>query len=213
MEPKQIIIGAGRHSLETYYLLKDLSNDYNIEFAMDAAEKEQKLEGKKVWDIPDLLALYEQNTDKPAVLVAIGNLKSNKRLVKVFSDAGFSFFNAIDSSISIARQKHIGKGVTILWGSILTFNISIGDYTIINIGCTISHDCSIGNHVNISPGCHLAGKVTIEDDVFIGTGATFIPNVTVGTGSIVAAGACVIKDIPPYTLVAGVPAIIKKTLQ
>lgn len=180
---------------------------------MDAAEKGQKLAGKKVWNIPDLLAFYKENINKPDVLVAIGDLKSNKRLAKVFSDAGFSFFNAIHNSVNQGRQKHIGQGVTILWGSILTCNISIGNHTIINIGCTISHDCSIGNHVNISPGCHLAGKVTIEDDVFIGTGATFIPNIKVGIGSIVAAGACVVNDIPPYSLVAGVPAIIKKTLQ
>jgi acetyltransferase EpsM len=213
LEAKRVIVGAGRHSLETYYLLQDISAENNIDFAIDAPEKEQKLAGRKVWSIRELLDFHKQNINKPAVLVAIGDLQSNKRLVKVFSDAGFSFFNAIDNSINQQRQKHIGKGVTILWGSILTCNISIGDHTIINIGCTISHDCFIGNHVNISPGCHLAGKVTIEDDVFIGTGATFIPDVKVGTGSIVAAGACVISDIPPYSLVAGVPAVIKKTLQ
>ena len=213
MQLKQIIIGAGRHSLETYYLLQDLSKDNNIEFAIDAAGEGQELQGKKVWNIADLLQLYKQPIPKPDVLVAIGDLKTNKRLVKLFTDEGFSFFNAIDNSVNQNRQKHIGRGVTILWGSILTCNITIGNHTIINTGCTISHDCSIGNHVNISPGCHLAGNVIIEDDVFIGTGATFIPKVKVGTGSIVAAGACVINDVPPYSLVAGVPAVIKKTLQ
>jgi acetyltransferase EpsM len=88
----------------------------------------------------------------------------------------------------------------------------VGDNVILNNGCTVSHDCSIGSFVNISPGTHIAGWVTIEDDVFVGVGASFIPKVRVGKGSIIAAGACVTKDVPPYTMVAGVPARIKKNL-
>jgi phosphonate metabolism protein (transferase hexapeptide repeat family) len=49
-------------------------------------------------------------------------------------------------------------------------------------------------------------KVTIGHDVWIGHGATVMPGVTVGTGSVIGSGAVVTKDVPPYTIVAGVPA-------
>jgi acetyltransferase-like isoleucine patch superfamily enzyme len=50
------------------------------------------------------------------------------------------------------------------------------------------------------------GKVVIEEDAWIGAGAIILPNVTVGKGAVVAAGAVVTKDVPPFTIVGGVPA-------
>ncbi len=48
--------------------------------------------------------------------------------------------------------------------------------------------------------------VVIGNDVWIGWGATLIAGVTVGDGAVIAAGAVVTKDVPPYTVVGGVPA-------
>lgn len=50
------------------------------------------------------------------------------------------------------------------------------------------------------------GPVTIEDYAYVGTRVTILPGVTVGRGAVVATGAVVTKDVPPYTLVGGVPA-------
>jgi virginiamycin A acetyltransferase len=48
--------------------------------------------------------------------------------------------------------------------------------------------------------------ITIGNDVWIGTRATIMANVCVGHGAVVAAGSVVVKDVPPYAVVAGVPA-------
>lgn len=209
----KIIIGAGRHAAETFYLIEDIGFAGEIiGFAVDEAKEGQKFLNKPVLVIDEVIKQYEGATEKPSVLVAIGTVAVNKRLVQKFQNAGFSFFNAIHPNTKIERQASIGQGVTITAGCTLTCNITIGDHVIINIGCTISHDCIIGSHVNISPGCHLAGNVVIEDDVFVGVGVSFIPKVKVAIGSVVAAGTCVTKDVPPYSLVAGVPASVKKQL-
>ena len=48
--------------------------------------------------------------------------------------------------------------------------------------------------------------VTVGDDVWIGAGAMVMPGVTIGDGAVVAAGAVVTKDVPAFTIAAGVPA-------
>ena len=48
--------------------------------------------------------------------------------------------------------------------------------------------------------------VYIGNDVWIGDRALILPGVHIGDGSIIAAGAVVTKDVPPYSIVAGVPA-------
>lgn len=80
-------------------------------------------------------------------------------------------------------------------------------------------DATIGTKTNIGAGtitCNYDGKnkhpTTIGAHVKIGSDTMLVAPVTVGDGAVTAAGAVVIQDIPPHTLVAGVPAQVKKKL-
>ncbi|MHA1988981.1 MAG: DapH/DapD/GlmU-related protein, partial [Promethearchaeota archaeon] len=56
------------------------------------------------------------------------------------------------------------------------------------------------------------GTIELQNDCWIGAGAIVMPNITIGERAIVGAGAVVTKDVPPDTVVAGVPAkVIKGT--
>ena len=75
-------------------------------------------------------------------------------------------------------------------------------------GCTLfGHDGSV-NMLNRAYGLKLdrVGKIDIRDNVFVGHGAILLPGVTVGPNAIVAAGSVVNRDVPPNSIVAGVPA-------
>ncbi len=66
----------------------------------------------------------------------------------------------------------------------------------------------------IEPG-QLDGTVApviLRRRAYVGAGAILLPGVTVGEGAVVAAGAVVTRDVPPHTVVAGVPARVVKTL-
>src|SRR6185369_11199012 len=80
-------------------------------------------------------------------------------------------------------------------------------------------DATIGENTNIGAGtitCNYDGKhkhpTIIEDRVRIGSDTMLVAPVRVGEGSVTAAGSVVIEDVPPKTLVAGVPAKVKKKL-
>jgi acetyltransferase-like isoleucine patch superfamily enzyme len=57
------------------------------------------------------------------------------------------------------------------------------------------------------------GRITVRDNCFIGYGATILPGVTIGPSSVVAAGALVTQDVPPNTVVGGVPAKVLMTVE
>lgn len=56
------------------------------------------------------------------------------------------------------------------------------------------------------------GKITIGDNVWIGNNVCVLAGVSIGNGSIIAANSVVTKDVPPYCVAAGVPAIIIKQI-
>jgi bifunctional UDP-N-acetylglucosamine pyrophosphorylase / glucosamine-1-phosphate N-acetyltransferase len=81
-------------------------------------------------------------------------------------------------------------------------------------------DATIGERTNIGAGtvtCNYDGKnkheTVIEDDVKIGSDTMLVAPVTVGARSVTGAGSVVTKNVPPDTLVAGVPAEVKKKLK
>lgn len=75
---------------------------------------------------------------------------------------------------------------------------------------TTSHDMA---HAERRCGEHRLGKVTLKDGCWVGARATVLPGVTIGEGAVVAAGAVVARDVPPNTLVGGVPARVIRTLE
>jgi maltose O-acetyltransferase len=93
--------------------------------------------------------------------------------------------------------------------------ITVGDNTMIGPNVTV---CTATHPVKAAERCNAEGReyalpIRIGSQVWIGAGAIINPGVTIGDRVVVASGSIVTKDVPDDCLVAGVPAVIKKTIE
>lgn len=131
----------------------------------------------------------------------------------VSSSLGFGSYCASNSFIrrtKIGRYCCIGKNVRVIdvtHPSKDYVSVHPAFYSIENVsGVTYSSQKSFQDKLSINNEPDTA--VIIGNDVWIGDGVQILGGHTIGDGVIVAAGAVVTKDIPPYTIVGGVPARI-----
>ena len=117
--------------------------------------------------------------------------------------SSFSYKNIVlGNDVYIGPGACFSSNTSIIIGNKIMFgpNVTImaGDHNISQIGKYMYDvEDKIGN--NDLP-------VIIEDDVWVGTGAIILKGVKIGKGSVIGAGSVVLKDVEPFSIVAGVPA-------
>lgn len=125
----------------------------------------------------------------------------------------------IEPGAIIRDQVSLGHKCVILMNSTINVGAKIGDNTMIDMNVVVGSSAVIGNNCHIGAGAVIAGimepnnkkNVIIEDNVFIGANSVVLEGITIGHHSIIGAMCLVNKDIPPYSLVMGVPCkIVKK---
>jgi acetyltransferase-like isoleucine patch superfamily enzyme len=148
----------------------------------------------------------------------------------VYLDQG-SYLHACPGGIEIGEQSIVMHGAVLhvynfrnipKAGIKIGKNSLVGEYSVIRGQGGVE----IGNRVYTSPFTQIiavnhvfdnpdqpfvdqgitAEGIVIEDDVWLGAGAVITDGVRIGKGAVVAAGAVVTKDVPPHTVVGGVPA-------
>jgi phosphonate metabolism protein (transferase hexapeptide repeat family) len=135
---------------------------------------------------------------------------------------------------NLGEWTEVGPRTKIIETSMGDYSYAVNDCSIIYT--RMGKFCSIASHVRINPGNHplerpvlhhftyrsrqfdmgsddeaffdwrRASPVTIGHDVWIGHGAVILPGVTIGNGAAIGAGAVVSKDVPDFSIMAGVPA-------
>jgi acetyltransferase-like isoleucine patch superfamily enzyme len=108
------------------------------------------------------------------------------------------------------KNLTLGKDVFVNLGCRFqdTGGITIGDGTLIGHGSTLTtlnHSVDPDRRADMTPA-----PIAIGRKVWLGASVTVVPGVTIGDGAIVGAGAVVTKDVPPHTIVGGVPARVSR---
>ncbi|MFQ6086235.1 MAG: acyltransferase [Candidatus Bathyarchaeia archaeon] len=142
----------------------------------------------------------------------------------------------IRSNCVLYSGSTIGDGVEFGHNVMVRENVRVGDRTLIGTNTVIDGNCEVGKRVSIQTGAYLSYNTIIKDDVFlgphctlindkymghkpvvlkgpvieagasVGCNATVFPEVIVGEKAMIGAGSVVTEDVPPYTIVTGVPA-------
>jgi acetyltransferase-like isoleucine patch superfamily enzyme len=114
---------------------------------------------------------------------------------------------ANEAGAALRIGNHVGMSGVILY---CTVSITIGDYANLGAGVRVYdtdfHPVDAAARRRKEASAVAKAPVVIGEDAWIGSNAIVLKGVTIGARSVVAAGAVVTQDVPPDTIVAGVPA-------
>jgi acetyltransferase-like isoleucine patch superfamily enzyme len=128
--------------------------------------------------------------------------------------AQFTFPATFTANIHRLRGVKVGKGSKISRSVMIDdscpYMVEIGKKVWITAGVQIlCHQRDLSTHAKgkaVMDNELILNKVVIKDGAHIGIGAIIMPGVTIGEGAVVGAGAVVVKDVPAYSVVTGIPA-------
>lgn len=202
------IVGAGGFGREVLFqVMNDSKFSAEYQFAGFVDDNLETLtqfpEEEKFGSIDDLF----QTTKNIACFLCVGNAQVRKNLYERLTANKFiTFPSYINEKIIVSNSTKIGQGSIICLGSILTVDISIGDFVIINLDCTVGHDASLSNFTTLYPSVNVSGNVKIGELSEIGTGTQIIQGKSIGCNTIIGAGSVVISDISSNVTAVGAPA-------
>ena len=202
-----IIIGAGGHG----HVVADLARAAGFNVAgfldTDAVRHHTQIDGCPVLgndtylnDIPPgtiLLANGIGGASKPEIRRAV---------FARLAAAGYEFPALAHPNANVANGVILEAGCQIMAGATVQPGVRVEADAVVNTGAVVDHDCQLGAHCHVAPGAVLCGGVMVETAAHIGAAACVIQYVRIGAGALVAAGAVVVRDVPPQTKMAGVPA-------
>lgn len=206
---KIVIFGSGGFAREVVHLIEDINQKEKKWEILGFIDDNEDNHGKILNDIKVLggREWLKKYNEEIYLVLGIGNPNVKKVIIEDLKKyIHIKFPNLIHPTVKFSKYNTIGEGNIICEGNILTCNIQIGNFTIININCTIGHDVILHDYVTILPNASISGNVTLSECVDFGTNATIIQGLTVGKNAIIGAGAVVVKDIPSSCTAVGMPA-------
>lgn len=139
-------------------------------------------------------------------VVGIGDPRIRQRLAATFAARGHAAATIVHPSAILGSQLVVGAGSVIGPGVTVGTNVTLGEHVHLNPHATIGHDSVLHDFVSINPAATISGFVDVGELTLVGASAVVLYGLQVGVGATVGAAACVVRDVPPQTIVKGVPA-------
>jgi sugar O-acyltransferase (sialic acid O-acetyltransferase NeuD family) len=205
---KIAIVGAGGFGREVKMLIDqiNLSNQIYefIGYYDDGVQKGEMINNFPVLGSTDDINDIMENT---AIVISIAVPHIRKKIRNKIVNKFVTFPTLVHPNVLVGTDSVvIGEGNIICSSNIITVNIEIGNFIILNLQCTVGHDTVIKDYCSFMPTVNISGEVIIEEGVYVGTGAKIINLLTIGENTIVGSGAVVAKSLPANCTAVGIPA-------
>jgi sugar O-acyltransferase (sialic acid O-acetyltransferase NeuD family) len=202
MKQEIILIGGGGHCKSCIDVI-EMEERYHIAGIVDLPEKlHQRVLGYEIIatddDLPELAGKYD------CFLVTVGQIKSPEPRIALFEKLkglGLEMPTIVSPLAHVSRHARVGAGSVVMHYACVNAGAVVGDNCIINTMALIEHDAVIGDHCHVSTAAVINGEAKIGRGTFFGSGAVCREGVNIGEGSIVGCGVCVLRDLPPGTVI------------
>ncbi|MEM7511781.1 MAG: acetyltransferase [Bacteroidota bacterium] len=202
-----VIIGSQGFAKEIEWLISDINrfpgsgSSYDFRGFIDHTENptNENILGDDSWAINHL-------SKETRFVIAIGNPGLRKKLADKYLSEGFLPVTLIHPSAQLSESVSIGEGSLICAGVVMTVNIHLGAFCILNLNSTVGHGSQLGSFVTLAPGCHISGEVQIGSACELGTGAVILPGYSLADSIILGAGAVATQDLNEAGTYVGIPA-------
>lgn len=206
-----ILLGAGGHAMELAYAAR-AQGWPEIFHVVTHGHGDGAVRSMRPHATPLSDFVWE---DGDVFTIAIGDGQVRRTLSEKIEHKARLAPPIVHPSAVIDGSPRVGLGSALLASSYVSESAVVGQHVHLNVGSSVSHESVLEDFVTIGPGSRICGNVHVLHGATIGAGATIInwsvdAPLVIGAEAVVAAGACVIRDVPPRTLVAGVPASVKR---
>ena len=139
----------------------------------------------------------------------ISSIGSFREMPNIVARAGVPlerFATVVHPRATVAASARVGRGTSILAGSVIAPEAAIGDHVIMLQNSSVNHHSIVHDFATLSAGVTVLGYVDIGRNAFVGGGSTLVPRVKVGESAVVGAGSVLLRDVPAGCVYVGNPA-------
>lgn len=212
MSQDLVVVGAGGFGRETLDVIEACvraGSDLRVVGVVDSQPSAANLRRLQDRGVAYLGTEEEWLDDRPldaAHLIGVGSPTARQQISARFDTAGVPAATVVHPAAVVGSQSRFGPGTIICAGAQISTNVSLGRHVHCNPGVIIGHDTVVEDFVSLNPGSVISGEATVGHEALIGAGAVVLQRLRVGAGATVGAAACVVRDVPPGSVVKGVPA-------
>ncbi|MDZ5447618.1 acetyltransferase [Micromonospora sp. 4G57] len=209
-----VIVGCGGHGRELFGIVQAINGTdparprWRVLGFVDDRPSEVNLKRLQRLD-----AAYLGGTDRlrdlpgPAHhVLGVGDPRVRRLIDQRIADLGLPAASLVHPLASVGADLVHGEGLVAFAGARVTTNVRLGRHVHLNQNATVGHDSVLADFVSVNPLAAVSGDCHLDSGVLIGTTAAVLQGLRVGADATVGAGACVVRDVPPGSVVMGVPA-------